>query len=88
MLVIYTILYECFDIFDGRAAAFFTALYCIFMVYAGTVYSKFEHPRNLKITSYIIFFFFEVYHFFILICSIFAMHHVKKNKSDNRYKFK
>ena len=87
MLVIYTILYECFDIFDGRAAAFFTALYCIFMVYAGTFYSKFEHPKNSKITSYIIFFFFEVYHLFILICSIFAMHHVKKNKSHNRYKF-
>jgi len=87
MLVIYTILYECFNIFDGRSAAFFTALYCAFMVYAGTVYSKFEHPKTTKITSYIIFFFFEVYHLFILICSIVAMDHVKKNKNHNRYKF-
>ena len=87
IMVIYSIFYECFNISDGRSAAFFTLIYITFLLSAGVTYKKTVSIRNMKLTSFFYFVFFEIYYLFILICSIFAMDNIKKNKRNDRYKF-
>ena len=86
-MVIYSILYEAFDTYDYRVATFFTMLY-IFMLLAGGMCSIVtKKPQEMKMSYFFLFIFMEVYYLFILICSIIAMNNIKKNKSNNEYKF-
>ena len=86
-MVIYSILFEAFEIKDGRSAGFFTLLYYIFMIISGSTYLNSDNHKKIKITSLILYFIVEIYYLFLIICSIFAMHHLRKNKINDRYKF-
>ena len=86
-MVIYSIFYECFNIYDGRSAAFFTLIYTTFLLSAGVTFKKAISIRNMKLISLLYFGFFEFYYLFILICSIIAMNNIKKNKKNDIYEF-
>ena len=88
-MVVYTIFYECFNIADGRTATFFSIIYFFFLIFAGVTYKRRDSKSilNMKLISSFFFIFFEIYYLFIIICSIFAMNNVKKNKNNDRYKF-
>ena len=86
-LVIYSIFFETFEIKDGRTAGFFTLLYYIFMIIIGSTYLNSDNHKKIKITSFFLYFLVEIYYLFLIICSIFAMHHLRKNKMNDRYKF-
>ena len=86
-MVIYSILYECFNISDGRSAAFLTLIYTTFLLSAGVTFKKAVSIRNMKLVCLFYFVFFEIYYLFVLICSIVAMDNIKKNKRNDIYKF-
>ena len=88
-MVVYTIFYECFNIKDGRTAAFFSIVYFCFLIFAGVTYKKTNTQSilNMNLISFFFLIFFEIYYIFILVCSVIAMNNVKKNKSLDRYKF-
>jgi len=88
-MVIYTIFYEAFKIYDPRPAVFCTLLYLFMLVCSGACSLVSINSKKMSITNYFFYFFMEVYYLFILICSIIAMDNVKKNKGFNleNYKF-
>ena len=87
-MVVYSIFYEFFDLFDGRSAFFFTMIYILFLLMCGTIFSKYSKINKTEFISLILLIFFTLYYIFILVSSVFAIHHIKKNKNHNRYKFK
>ena len=86
-MVIYSIFYEAFNTYDYRVATFFTMLYIFMLLASGMCSLVTKKPDEMKMTNMFIFFFMEVYYLFILICSVVAMNNVKKNTSNNEYKF-
>ena len=86
-MVIYSILFEAFEIKDGRTASFFTLLYYILMIISGSTYLNSDNHKKIKITSLILYIIVELYYLFLIICSVLAMHHLRKNKINDRYKF-
>jgi hypothetical protein len=86
-MVIYSIFYEAFNTYDYRVATFFTMLYIFMLLASGMCSLVTKKPEEMKMTNMFIFFFMEVYYLFILICSVVAMNNVKKNTSNNEYKF-
>ena len=87
-MVVYSIFYEFLNIFDGRSAFFFTMIYLLFLLMCGTIFSKYSKINKTEFISSILLILFTIYYIFILVSSVFAMHHIKKNKNHNRYKFK
>jgi hypothetical protein len=88
-MVIYTIFYEAFKIYDERPAIFCTLLYLFILVCSGACSLVSINSKKMQITNVFFYYFMEVYFLFILICSIIAMDNVKKNKGFNleNYKF-
>ena len=86
-MVIYSIFYEAFNTYDYRVATFFTMLYIFMLLASGMCSLVTKKPEEMKMTNMFIFFFMEVYYLFILVCSVVAMNNVKKNTSNNEYKF-
>ena len=86
-LVIYSIFFECFNINDNRTAFFFTLIYVTFLFFAGVIFKRSSSISQMKLITFFFFIFFEFFYVFILICSIFAMNNIKKNKNLDKYKF-
>ena len=88
-MVIYTIFYEAFNIFDARPAVFCTLLYLFILVCSGACSLISINSKKVHLSNAFFYYFMEVYYLFILICSIIAMDNVKKNKGFNleNYKF-
>jgi hypothetical protein len=88
-MVIYTIFYEAFKIYDERPAIFCTLLYLFILACSGACSLVSINSKTMQITNAFFYYFMEVYYLFILICSIIAMDNVKKNKGFNleNYKF-
>jgi len=88
-MVVYTIFYEAFKIYDERPAVFCTLLYLFILVCSGACSLISINSKRMPITNVFFYYFMEVYYLFILICSIIAMDNVKKNKGFNleNYKF-
>ena len=87
IMVIYTIFYEAFNIFDKLPAVFCTLLYTFILACSGACSLITNRAEKMIITNLFFYFFFEVYYLFILICSVVAMDNVRKNKNLNPYKF-
>jgi len=87
IMVIYTIFYEAFNIFDKLPAVFCTLLYTFILACSGACSLITNRAEKMIITNLFFYFFFEVYYLFILICSVIAMDNVRKNKNLNPYKF-
>jgi len=86
-MVIYSILYEAFGTIDYRIATFFTMLYIFMLVASGMCSLVTSKPQEMKMTNFFLYIFMEVYYLFVLICSVIAMDNLKKNKTNNEYKF-
>ena len=86
-MVIYTIVYEAFGIYDKRPAAFCTLLYLFIFICSGACSLISKNSEKTQITDLIFYFFMEIYHLFILICSIIAIDNIRKNKTNDSYKF-
>ena len=86
-MVIYSILYEAFGTIDYRIATFFTMLYIFILVASGMCSLVTTRPQEMKMTNFFLYIFMEVYYLFVLICSVIAMDNLKKNKTNNEYKF-
>lgn len=86
-MVIYSILYETFDIYDYRLATFFTMLYIFMLIASGMCSLVTKKPKEMKMANFFLYIFMEVYYLFIIICSIISMNNIKVNKSNNEYTF-
>ena len=90
-MVIYAIFYEAFLTSDYRVALFFTTLYLCMMFASGVCSLITKEPKRMTITNYFLYIFMEVFYAFVIICSIPAMHHVNKEKTEYKlpsdYKF-
>ena len=86
-MVIYSIFYEAFDIYDYRVATFLTMLYISMLLASGMSSLVTKKPQEMKMTNFFLFIFMEVYYLLVLICSVIAMNNVKRNKSNDEYKF-
>ena len=86
-MVIYSIFYEAFGIYDYRCATFLTMLYISMLLASGMSSLVTKKPQEMKMTNFFLFIFMEVYYLLVLICSVIAMDNVKKNKTINEYKF-
>ena len=86
-MVIYTIFYEAFDIYDRRPATFCTLLYLFILICSGACSLISKNSQKMRLSNFFFFIFMEIYYLFILICSIIAMDNVKKNKKSDPYKF-
>lgn len=86
-MVIYSIFYEAFDIYDYRVATFLTMIYISMLLASGMSSLVTKKPQEMKMTNFFLFIFMEVYYLLILICSVIAMNNVKRNKSNDEYKF-
>ena len=86
-MVIYTIFYEAFNIYDASPAVFCTLLYIFILMSSGACSLVSSNTQMMKKSNLIFYIFMEVYYLFILICSIIAMDNIKKNKNKNSYKF-
>lgn len=86
-MVIYSILYEAFGTIDYRLATFFTMLYIFMLVASGMCSLVTNKPQEMKMANFFLYIFMEVYYLFVLICSVIAMDNLKKNKTNNEYKF-
>ena len=84
ILVIYSIFYEAFRIYDISPAVFMTLLYLI--MYLGSGVCSLITVKSEKIESVNFFFliFMEIYYLFIIICSIIATDNINKNKEYNK----
>ena len=87
ILVIYSIFYEAFGLFDINLAVFMTLLYLIMYLGSGVCSMISDKSKNSEYANYFFYIFMEVYYLFILLCSIPAMDNIKKEKypfnSDN-----
>ena len=86
-MVIYTIFYEAFNIYDPSPAVFFTLLYLFVFICSGACSLISNESQQMRISILFFYFFTEIFYLFILICSIIAMDNVKKNKNGDSYKF-
>ena len=86
-MVIYSILYEAFGTIDYRLATFFTMLYIFMLVASGMCSLVSNNPHEMRMANFFLYIFMEVYYLFVLICSVIAMDNLKKNKTNNEYKF-
>jgi hypothetical protein len=91
-IVIYTIFYEAFNIYDERPAVLCTFIYLILLISSGVCSLVTMNSTKIQFTNLIFYFFFEIYYLFILLCSIVAMDNVRKNKNktntNSPYQFK
>ena len=83
VLVIYSIFYEAFGIYDNYPAVFMTLLYLIIYLGSGACSMITNNYEKMELTNYFFYIFMEVYYLFILVCSIPAMDNIKKNKGIN-----
>ena len=86
-LVIYTIFYEAFGIYDIRPAAFCALLYLFMLICSGACSLITKNSEKTQLTDLIFYFFMEIYYLFILICSIIAIDNIRTNKINDSYKF-
>ena len=86
-MVIYSIFYEAFDIYDYRLAKFFTMLYIFMLLASGMCSLVTKVPKEMRLSNFFLYIFMEVYYLLVLICSVIAMNNVKRNESKNEYKF-
>ena len=86
-MVIYTIFYEAFGIYDIRPAAFCTLLYLFVLICSGACSLITKNSEKTQLTDLIFYFFMEIYYLFILICSIIAVDNIRTNKINDSYKF-
>ena len=82
IMVIYSIFYEAFNIYDKSPAIFMTLLYLIMYLGSGVCSVISNKSAKIKLTNYFFYIFMEVYYLFILICSIPAMDNIKKRKTN------
>ena len=91
-IVIYTIFYEAFNIYDERPAVLCTLIYLTLLISSGACSLVTMNSTKIQFTNLIFYFFFEIYYLFILLCSIVAMDNVRKNKNktntNSPYQFK
>ena len=91
ILVIYSIFYEAFNLYDNLPAVFLTLLYLIIYLGSGACSMIYYESGTKEYTNYFFYIFMEVYYLFILACSVPAMDNIKKQKSPigliNEYKF-
>ena len=80
ILVIYSIFYEAFGIFDIRPAVFMTLLYLIMNLGSGVCSLISDKSKNSEYANYFFYIFMEIYYLLVLICSIPAMDNIKKRK--------
>lgn len=91
-LIVYAIIQEAFNIFTNDIGAkFFTSLYLILTcISIALSLIKKSNDSNIK-DSYKIYLFlygaFTVFYYFVLICSVLAIHFININKTSNEYKF-
>ena len=86
-IVIYTVFYEAFDIYDSKPSIFCTLLYLIFFICSGACSLVSINSGKMLLTNIIFYIFMEVYYLFILICSIIAINNVRVNNNSDPYKF-
>ena len=91
-LVIYSIFYEAFRIYDFLPAIFIILLFLIIYLGSGACSLISSKSQKIEIVNYFFYIFMEVYYLFILICSIIAMDTLYKNRpilyiEDYTYKF-
>ena len=80
-LVIYSIFYEAFRIYDFHPAIFITLLYLIIYFGSGACSLISLKSKKIEFVNYFFLIFMEVYYLFILICSIVAMDNLNKKRS-------
>ena len=83
IMVIYSIFYEAFNIYDKSPAIFMTLLYLIMYLGSGVCSVISHKSEKIELTNYFFYIFMEVYYLFILVCSIPAMDNIKKKKQMN-----
>lgn len=79
-LVIYSIFYETFRIYDPHPAIFITLLFLIIYLGSGACSLISSKSQKIEIVNYFFYIFMAVYYLFILICSIIAMDNLNKNR--------
>ena len=79
-LVIYSVFYECFRIYDIHPAVFITLLFLIIYFGSGACSLISSKSQKIEFVNYFFYIFMEVYYLFILICSIIAMDNLNKNR--------
>ena len=82
IMVIYSIFYEAFNIYDKSPAIFMTLLYLIIYLGSGVCSVISHKSEKIELTNYFFYIFMEVYYLFILVCSIPAMDNIKKKKTN------
>ena len=82
IIVIYSIFYEAFNIYDKSPAIFMTLLYLIIYLGSGVCSVISNKSEKIELTNYFFYIFMEVYYLFIIICSIPAMDNIKKRKTN------
>ena len=86
-IVIYTIFYEAFNIYDSKPTIFCTLLYLFFFILSGACSLISINSGKMSLTNLIFYIFMEIYYLFILICSIIAINNVRINNNSDPYKF-
>ena len=81
-MVIYSIFYEAFNLFDINLAVFMTMLFIIMNIGGGTFSMISNKSESMDLANYFIYIFIEFYYLLILICSIVAMDNLNKNKTS------
>ena len=79
-MVIYSIFYEAFNLFDINLAVFMTMLFLIMNIGGGAFSMISNKSESMDLANYFIYIFMEFYYLLILICSIVAMDNLNKNK--------
>lgn len=86
-IVIYSIFYEAFGIYDEGPAAFCTLLYLFLLICSGACSLISKNSEKTQLADLIFYFFMEIYYLFILICSVIAIDNIRKNRINDSYKF-
>ena len=79
-MVIYSIFYEAFNLFDINLAVFMTMLFLIMNIGGGAFSMISNKSESMDLANYFIYIFMEFYYLLILVCSIVAMDNLNKNK--------
>ena len=86
-IIIYTVFYEAFNIYDSKPSIFCTLLYLFFFLCSGTCSLVSINSEKMLLTNIIFYIFMEIYYLFILICSIIAINNVRINNNSDPYRF-
>ena len=86
-IVIYTVLYEAFNIYDILPSSFLTSLYLFLFICSGTTSLISKNSNKMILTNIILYIFMEIFYFFIFICSTVAIHNIRMNKNSDSYEF-